>query len=188
MPLCLRGVNPTIKFLPQVDVEASEPKIVSIDRVKVKSGLIIIDNPSGGEPGQKEYLVKSKRIWNKSKSQVAPRMLSHEHELRWWQPKASGERTVGGFLTSRDFDNLKSMNAFVEDCKKGSLLIFSQFPNHCTMLLSCFLFTFSLQTSKAEVSENSRSREFSTRVSFIFSRSTTRNDFLKSRSCLETWE
>ena len=46
----------------QFDVEASEPKIVSIDRVKVKSGLIIIDNPSGGEPGQKEYLVKSKRI------------------------------------------------------------------------------------------------------------------------------
>ena len=60
--LCLREVNPTIKFVPQVDVEASEPKIVSIDRVKVKSGLIIIDNPSGGEPGQKEYLVKSKRI------------------------------------------------------------------------------------------------------------------------------
>ena len=60
--LCLQQVNPTIKFLPQVDVEASEPKIVSIDRVKVKSGLIIIDNPSGGEPGQKEYLVKSKRI------------------------------------------------------------------------------------------------------------------------------
>ena len=132
----------------QFDVEASEPKIVSIDRVKVKSGLIIIDNPSGGEPGQKEYLVKSKRIWNKSKSQVAPRMLSHEHELRWWQPKASGERTVGGFLTSRDFANSKSMNAFVEDCKNGSFLIFSQFSNHCTMLLSCFLFTFSLQTSK----------------------------------------
>ena len=61
-PLCLQEVNPTIKFLPQVDDEASEPKIVSIDRVKVKSGLIIIDNPSGGEPGQKEYLVKSKRI------------------------------------------------------------------------------------------------------------------------------
>ena len=60
--LCLQEVNPTIKFLPQVDLEASEPKIVSIDRVKVKSGLIIIDNPSGGEPGQKEYLVKSKRI------------------------------------------------------------------------------------------------------------------------------
>ena len=60
--LCLEEVNPTIKFLPQVDVEASEPKIVSIDRVKVKSGLIIIDNPSGGGPGQKEYLVKSKRI------------------------------------------------------------------------------------------------------------------------------
>ena len=60
--LCLQEVNPTIKFLPQVDVEASEPKIVSIDRVKVKSGLIIIDNPSGGEPGQKEYLVKSKRV------------------------------------------------------------------------------------------------------------------------------
>ena len=60
--LCLQEVNPTIKFLPQIDVEASEPKIVSIDRVKVKSGLIIIDNPSGGEPGQKEYLVKSKRI------------------------------------------------------------------------------------------------------------------------------
>ena len=60
--LCLQEVNPTIKFLPQVDVEAIEPKIVSIDRVKVKSGLIIIDNPSGGEPGQKEYLVKSKRI------------------------------------------------------------------------------------------------------------------------------
>ena len=60
--LCLQKINPTIKFLPQVDVEASEPKIVSIDRVKVKSGLIIIDNPSGGEPGQKEYLVKSKRI------------------------------------------------------------------------------------------------------------------------------
>ena len=39
---------------------------------------------------------------------------------------------------------------------------------------------------KPEVSENSRSREFSTRVSFIFSRSTTRNDFLKSRSRLET--
>ena len=60
--LCLQEVNPTIKFLPQVDDEASEPKIVSIDRVKVKSGLIIINNPSGGEPGQKEYLVKSKRI------------------------------------------------------------------------------------------------------------------------------
>ena len=75
-------------------------------------------------------------------------MLSHEHELRWWQPKASGERTVGGFLTSRDFANSKSMNAFVEDCKKGSLLIFSQFPSDCTMLQSCFLFTFSLQTSK----------------------------------------
>ena len=39
---------------------------------------------------------------------------------------------------------------------------------------------------ETEVSENSRSREFSTRVSFIFSRSTTRNDFLKSRSHLET--
>ena len=60
--LCHQEVNSTMKFLPQVDVEASEPKIVSIDRVKVKSGLIIIDNPSGGEPGQKEYLVKSKRI------------------------------------------------------------------------------------------------------------------------------
>ena len=60
--LCLQEVNLTTKFIPQVDVEASEPKIVSIDRVKVKSGLIIIDNPSGGEPGQKEYLVKSKRI------------------------------------------------------------------------------------------------------------------------------
>ena len=140
MPLCLRQVNPTIKFLPQVDVEASEPKIVSIDRVKVKSGLIIIDNPSGGEPGQKAYLVKSKRIWNKSKSQVGPRMLSHEHELRWWQPKASGERTVGGFLTSRDFANLKSINAFVEDCKKGSLLIFSQFLNHCIALCCCLAF------------------------------------------------
>ena len=41
---------------------------------------------------------------------------------------------------------------------------------------------------ESEVSENSRSREFLTRVSFIFSRSTTRNDFLKSRSRLETWE
>ena len=41
---------------------------------------------------------------------------------------------------------------------------------------------------EVEVSENSRSQEFSTRVSFIFSRSTTRNDFLKSRSRLETWE
>ena len=39
---------------------------------------------------------------------------------------------------------------------------------------------------EAEVSENSRSREFSTRVTFIFSRSTTRSDFLKSRSRLET--
>ena len=46
----------------------------------------------------------------------------------------------------------------------------------------------SLSLLVAEVSENSRSREFSTRVSFIFSRSTTRNDFLKSRSRLETWE
>ena len=41
-------------------------------------------------------------------------------------------------------------------------------------------------TFVAEVSENSRSRELSTRVSFICSRSTTRNDFLKSRSRLET--
>merc|ERR1711994_1092140 len=41
---------------------------------------------------------------------------------------------------------------------------------------------------RAEVSENSRSREFSTRVSFIFSRSTTRNDFLESRSRLEIRE
>ena len=39
---------------------------------------------------------------------------------------------------------------------------------------------------RAEVSENSRSREFSTRVSFIFSRSTTRNEFLKYQSRLET--
>ena len=36
--------------------------------------------------------------------------------------------------------------------------------------------------------KNSRSREFATRVSFIFTRSTTRNDFHKSRSRLETWE
>ena len=45
-----------------------------------------------------------------------------------------------------------------------------------------------LSTSRfdSEVSENSRSREFSTRVSFIFSRSTTRYYFLKSRPCLET--
>ena len=35
---------------------------------------------------------------------------------------------------------------------------------------------------ESEVSENSRSREFSRRAGFIFSRSTTRNDFLKSRS------
>ena len=34
---------------------------------------------------------------------------------------------------------------------------------------------------KPEVSENSRSQEFSTRVSFNFSRSTTRYDFVKSR-------
>ena len=40
----------------------------------------------------------------------------------------------------------------------------------------------------SEVSKNSWSRKFSTRVSFIFSRSTTRNDFHKSRSRLETWE
>ena len=41
---------------------------------------------------------------------------------------------------------------------------------------------------KSELNKNSRSREFSTRVSFIFSRSTTRNDFLKSRSRLEIRE
>ena len=42
-----------------------------------------------------------------------------------------------------------------------------------------FWFQVGFSWFKAEVSENSRSREFSTRVSFIFSRSTTRNDFLK---------
>ena len=47
--------------------------------------------------------------------------------------------------------------------------------------LVCMLFLW----YTSEVNENSRSR---TRVSFIFSRSTTRNDFLKSRSRLETWE
>ena len=49
---------------------------------------------------------------------------------------------------------------------------------------------WSMQTPpfEPEVSKNSQSREFSTRVSFIFSRSTTRNDFLKSWSRLETWE
>ena len=60
----------------------------------------------------------------------------------------------------------------------------------CQRLLALLLHRGHLQVQddwlKAEVSENSRSREFSTRVSIIFSRSTTRNGFLKSRSRLET--
>ena len=44
-------------------------------------------------------------------------MLSHEYELRWWQPKASGEKTVDGFLTSRDFANLKSTRPSVNYAK-----------------------------------------------------------------------
>ena len=46
-------------LLLQVDVEAGEPEMVFIDRVKVKCGLIIIDNPSR-DPGQSDYLVESK--------------------------------------------------------------------------------------------------------------------------------
>ena len=48
-------------LLLQVDVEAGEPEMVFIDRVKVKCGLIIIDNPSR-DPGHSDYLVKSKEI------------------------------------------------------------------------------------------------------------------------------
>ena len=52
--------------------------------------------------------------------------------------------------------------------------------------LHCGAFNFSHYLLISDFNENSRSREFSTRVSSIFSRSTTRNDFLKSRSRLET--
>ena len=60
----------------------------------------------------------------------------------------------------------------------------------CPRWSSTLLYYISLSVDqyRAEVSESSRSREFSTRVSFIFSRSTTRTDFLQSRSRLETWE
>ena len=54
-------VNATVHLLLQVDVEAGEPEMVFIDRVKVKCGLIIIDNPSR-DPGHSDYLVKSKEI------------------------------------------------------------------------------------------------------------------------------
>ena len=52
----------------------------------------------------------------------------------------------------------------------------------------CGAFNFSHYLLISDFNENSRSREFSTRVSSIFSRSTTRNDFLKSRFGLETRE
>ena len=40
---------------------ANESEMVFIDRVKVKCGLIIIDNPSR-DPGHSDYLVKPKEI------------------------------------------------------------------------------------------------------------------------------
>ena len=46
--------------------------------------------------------------------------------------------------------------------------------------------SFKSSQYQAEFNENFRSQEFSTRVSFIFSCWTMRNDFLKSRSRLET--
>ena len=52
-------VNATVHLLLQVDVEAGEPEMVFIDRVKVKCGLIIIDNPSM-DPGHSDYLVRLK--------------------------------------------------------------------------------------------------------------------------------
>ena len=60
-----RQINATLHFLLQVDVEAGEPEMVFIDRVKVKCGLIIIDNPSR-DPSHSDFLVKSKEIWNES--------------------------------------------------------------------------------------------------------------------------
>ena len=56
-----RQINATLHLLLQVDVEAGEPEMVFIDRVKVKCGLIIIDNPSR-DPGHSDCLVKSKEI------------------------------------------------------------------------------------------------------------------------------
>ena len=58
-------INATVHLLLQVDVEAGEPEMVFIDRVKVKCGLIIIDNPSR-DAGHSDCLVKSKEIWNES--------------------------------------------------------------------------------------------------------------------------
>ena len=52
-------MNPTILILLQVDGEANESEMVFIDRVKVKCGLIIIDNPSR-DPGHSDYLVRLK--------------------------------------------------------------------------------------------------------------------------------
>ena len=54
-------INATVHLLLQVDVEAGEPEMVFNDRVKVKCGLIISDNPSR-DPGHPNYLVKSKEI------------------------------------------------------------------------------------------------------------------------------
>ena len=68
--------------------------------------------------------------------------------------------------------------------------VFDPLPPHFRKIMLQFFYNgygrIYAKRYEAEVSENSRSREFSTRVSFIFSRSTTRNDFLKSRSRLET--
>ena len=43
-------LNATVHLLLQVDVEADEPEMVFTDQVKVKCGLIIIDNPSSATP------------------------------------------------------------------------------------------------------------------------------------------
>ena len=96
-------MNPTILILLQVDGEANESEMVFIDRVKVKCGLIIIDNPSM-DPGHSDYLVRLKSSPKRKFSNVKLRIRSGHvsiSPLRWLLPKVSGERAAGGFLTGR---------------------------------------------------------------------------------------
>ena len=95
-------MNPTILILLQVDGEANELEMVFIDRVKVKCGLIIIDNPSM-DPGHSDYLVRLKISLKRKFPNVKLRIRSGHvsiSSLRWLLPKVSGERAAGGFLTN----------------------------------------------------------------------------------------
>ena len=75
-----------------------------------------------------------------------------------------------------------------ENIRTG-LTLLSHFTHFCTSRQSrAGLLDSKKSIWVVEFNENSRSRELSTRVSFIFSRSATRNAFLKSLSRLKTQE